>query len=611
MKHYRNVPFTSVKLTDGFWKDKQQMNENVSVGSVYNRFADTGRIDAFRCDWREGMPGKPHVFWDSDVAKWIEAASYILAHTPRPDLEEKIEWLVSQIVRNQWADGYFNIHFQTIEPAARFTRRNDHELYCAGHLMEAAVAYYNATGRRAFLDAMCRYADLIAEVFMEKDAAVFVTPGHEEIELALIKLYHATGVEKYRDLAKYFIDKRGNNDKDKPLFEGGTHLVSQSHMPCREQTTAEGHSVRAVYLYSGMCDIADAFDDEDLLKACETLFDNIVGQRMYVTGGIGSSAKGEQFTVDYDLPSKEAYSESCAAIGLAFFARRMQRHFADSRYADTVERILYNGFLSSVSLDGKAFFYENPLEIDLALHARNAKMGTGRFPITQRKEVFGCSCCPPNINRFFASLGDYLYTSSEDTLFVQQYMNSEAEFEMNGAAVRVIQSGDYPRKGVLTLDVRGLRGKLALRIPAWCSRYELSFPHEIRDGYAYIAVTEDVSVTLTLDMTPYFVAADPRVQNNAGRAVLMRGPVVYCLEEPDNGKNLHGIVLDTKAEITVAEDPASGLDALEVPAWRIHAPALYSRLENLREERITARLIPYSSFANRGEADMLVWVNVR
>ena len=611
MKHYQNVPFTSVRLTDGFWKNKQMMNENVSMESVYNRFYDTGRIEAFRCDWREGMPNKPHVFWDSDVAKWIEAASYILARTSRPDLEEKVEWLVSQIVKNQWEDGYFNIHFQTIEPAARFTRRNDHELYCAGHLMEAAVAYYNATGRRAFLDAMCRYADLIAEVFMEKDAAVFMTPGHEEIELALVKLYHATGVEKYRDLAKFFIDKRGNNDKDKPLFDGGEHFYNQGHLPCREQLTAEGHSVRAVYLYSSMCDIADEYEDEELLKTCETLFDNITEHRMYVTGGIGSSARGEQFTVDYDLPNKEAYSESCAAIGLAFFARRMQRHFADSRYADTVERILYNGFLSSVSLDGKAFFYENPLEIDLNLHARNAKMHTGRFPITQRKEVFGCSCCPPNINRFFASLGDYLYTYSEDTLFVQQYMNSEAEFEMNGMSVSVTQRGDYPSSGTLSLDVRGLRGNLALRIPGWCAAYELNCPHTMRDGYAFVSVTEDCTVTLKLDMTPYFVAADPRVQNDAGKAAVMRGPVVYCLEEPDNGKNLHGIVLDMSGEITVAADPASGMTTLDVPAWRMSASKLYSRLEKMQNEKITARLIPYSSFANRGEADMLVWVNVR
>ncbi|MBE6561711.1 MAG: glycoside hydrolase family 127 protein [Ruminococcaceae bacterium] len=611
MKHYASVPFTQVKLSDGFWKNKQTMNEQISIGSVYNRFRDTGRIDAFRCDWRDGMPNKPHFFWDSDVAKWIEAASYVLARTSRPDLEEKIEWLVEQIVKNQCEDGYFNIYFQTIEPAARFTRRNAHELYCTGHLMEAAVAYYNATGRRAFLDAMCRCADLIAEEFMEKDSAAFVTPGHEEIELALIKLYRATGVEKYRDLAKFFIDQRGNNDKDRPLSDAYKNPYNQAHLPCREQNTAEGHSVRAVYLYSGMCDVADAYEDEELLNACVTLFDNITEKRMYITGGIGSSAKGEQFTVDYDLPNKEAYSESCAAIGLAFFARRMQEHFADSRYADTVERVLYNGFLSSVSLDGKAFFYENPLEIDLALHARNKKMETGRFPITQRKEVFGCSCCPPNITRFFASLGDYLYTYGEDTLFVHQYMNSEAEFDMNGMTVSVTQRGDYPGSGVLSFDVRGLRGTLALRIPGWCAAYELNFPHTLHDGYAYITVTEDCSVTLTLDMTPYYVAADPRVQNNAGRTAVMRGPVVYCLEGVDNGENLHGIVLDTDGEIRVSADPASGLTVLDVPARRMHAPTLYSRLNTMQTERITARMIPYSSFANRGESDMLVWVNAR
>ncbi len=611
MKHYQSVPFTQVKLTEGFWKDKQTMIDEISIESVYNRFRDTGRIDAFRCDWKEGMPNKPHIFWDSDVAKWMESAAYIIARKPRPDLEEKVDWLVDQIVRNQCEDGYFNIYFQTIEPQARFTRRGDHELYCAGHLMEAAVAYYNATGKRALLDAMCRYADLIADVFMEKDAAVFVTPGHEEIELALVKLYHATGVEKYRDLAKFFIDMRGNNDKDAPISEQFKHPCTQSHLPCREQTTAEGHSVRAVYLYSGMCDVADEYEDESLLNACETLFDNIIGRRMYITGGIGSCAKGEQFTVDFDLPNKEAYSESCAAIGLVFFAGRMQKHFADSRYADTVERVLYNGFLSSVSLDGKAFFYENPLEIDLALHARNKKMETGRFPITQRKEVFGCSCCPPNITRFLSSVGDYLYTYGDDTLFVHQYMNSEAEFEMNGAKVSVTQRGGYPNSGALSFDVRGLRGNLALRIPGWCAKYEMSCPHTLRDGYAYITLTEDCTVTLTLDMTPYFAAADPRVQNNAGRAAVMRGPVVYCLEGVDNGENLHGIVLDTEGEIRVSADPASGMTVLDVPAKRMHAPTLYSRLNNVQTERITARMIPYSSFANRGESDMLVWVNAR
>jgi len=605
MKKLTNVPFSAVTLTDGFWKKKQQMIDDVSIDSVYNRFCDTGRITAFACDWKEGMPHKPHVFWDSDVAKWIESAAYIIQRTHRADLTEKADAIIANIIKNQEECGYFNIYYQVVDPAGRYTDRNQHELYCAGHLMEAAVAYYEATGKREFLDAMCRYADYIADVFMEKKSAAFVTPGHEEIELALIRLYRATGNKRYSELAKFFIDMRG------AVEEQRTGMYNQSHAPCREQTTAEGHSVRAVYLYSGMCDVAAEYGDEALLRACETLFDDIVSRKMYVTGGIGSAAVGEQFTVAYDLPNKEAYSESCAAIGLAFFAQRMQEHAADSRYADTIERILYNGFLSSVSLDGKSFFYENPLEIDLALHARNRKMQNGRFPITQRLEVFGCSCCPPNITRFLSSIGGYVYSRSEDTVFVQQYMDSDAEFAVGKQTVRLTQSGGYPNQGEIRVRVQGLSGKLALRIPGWCEKFTLNLPYTEEKGYAYVEIAGDTEVILTLDMTPYAVCADPNVQNNAGRAAIMRGPVVYCLESVDNGRNLHGIFADLSAEIRVLPDPESALTVLDVPACRMETPTLYSRLSRKTEKPITARMIPYSAFANRGEADMLVWVNYR
>lgn len=616
MKHIQRVPFTSVRLTDGFWKNKQTMIDEVSIESVYKRFADTGRIAAFACDWKEGMPNQPHYFWDSDVAKWIESAAYIMQRTPRPDLEEKVDAIVADIVKNQLPNGYFNIYFQTVAPEKRFTNRDWHELYCAGHLMEAAVAYYEACGKRAFLDAMCRYADHIADLFMDQRTVPFLTPGHEEIELALVRLYHATGVERYRELAKFFIDMRGVKEGVREEFyDKHLNAYDQSHLPCREQTTAEGHAVRAVYLYSGMCDVANEYDDEQLLAACETLFDNITMRRMYVSGGIGSTAVGEQFTVDYDLPNKEAYSESCAAIGLALFSGRMQRHFADSRFADTIERILYNGFLSSVSLDGKAFFYENPMEIDLALHKRNQKMNQGpyplhgRFPITQRKEVFGCSCCPPNITRFLSSVAGFLYSTEENTLFVHQFMNAEAEFAVNGQTVHITQRGDYPNRGTLTFDVRGLRGTLAIRIPGWCEQYSLSAPHTVRDGYAYMEIGADTTVTLSLNMTPYFVVADPQVQNDAGRVAVMRGPVLYCAEGVDNGSNLHGIVLHDVEDSSVLPHEASGLTALDVPAHRMAAPSLYSRLSHMEKTPTTAHLIPYSAFANRGESDMLVWMN--
>ena len=311
----------------------------------------SGRFRALKCEWKEGdtPSDRPHIFWDSDVAKWIESVAYIVKVSPDAKLEELADAAIENLEKNQWEDGYINTYYTTIEPENRFKNRDHHELYCAGHLIEAAVAYYEATGKRKLLDCMEKYAALIEKLFLKENSAGFVTPGHEEIELALIKLYEATGEERWKTLAEYFIDNRGYNQKNEsgnPCYPS----YSQSHLPVREQTTAEGHAVRAVYLYCAMADLARLNSDEALLKACDTLFDNIINKRMYITGGIGSTAKCEAFTQDYDLPNITAYTESCAAIGLALFARRLQLLHESSVYADIIEKVMYCALRKSPSV---------------------------------------------------------------------------------------------------------------------------------------------------------------------------------------------------------------------------------------------------------------------
>ncbi|NLB41862.1 MAG: glycoside hydrolase family 127 protein, partial [Clostridiales bacterium] len=296
-----NIAFRKVDITDGFWKQKQELNRKATIYSVWERFKETGRFDAFQFNWKEGMPNKPHIFWESDIAKWIEAVAYILEKEPDPSLENAVEEIIDCIEQHQDENGYFNIYFTVCEPESRFTRRTDHELYCAGHLIEAAVAYYESTGKDRFLKLMCKYADHIEQVFMMEQSANFVTPGHEEIELALVKLYHCTGKEKYLSLSKFFIDQRGANEKDKiNHYNFASPSCDQSHLPAVEQETAEGHSVRACYLYSAMADLSKELKDEMLLSACKKLFANISERRMYITGGIGQSSLGEAFTIDYD-----------------------------------------------------------------------------------------------------------------------------------------------------------------------------------------------------------------------------------------------------------------------------------------------------------------------
>ena len=598
------IRFYNTDITGGFWKEKQDMVRNSTVRAVYNRFYDTYRFEALKCDTSEGLPYRAHIYWDSDVAKWMEGVAYLIAKQPDSELLKIVEDSIDLIIKNADEHGYFNSHFLVTEQDMRFKNRSWHELYCAGHLIEAAVAYKEATGKDDFLRAMCKFADYIEKVFLKEKSAAFNTPGHPELELALVKLYEATGERRYLELSKYFIDEHGKKGSDGAPYPWSRSAYNQDEMPLRERNTIDGHSVRAFYLYSGAADIALLYNDNELADACRRVFDNAYTKRMYVTGGFGSTHIGEAFTIDYDLPSRTAYAETCAAISMVYFASRMLLLENDRKYADCIERIIYNGFLSGVSLDGKAFFYENPLEIDPDFNNVNySTKEKQRMPITQRKEVFDCSCCPPNIVRFIPSIADYLYTYDENTLYVHQYM--ESKMVLGGMSAE--QSTDYPRNGKIVIKANSEGRKIALRIPAWCRSFSLNVPYVMENGYAVTEATEK-SIELTLDMPVTLVRANRRVHDCSGRVAVMRGPVVYCAEGVDNGKDLKNLRISLDSEFTLGDSDLL-LPKLHTVAYMPKASdELYPFVTADDYENLPLTLIPYYAFANRGETEMYVWL---
>ncbi|NLB37303.1 MAG: glycoside hydrolase family 127 protein [Clostridiales bacterium] len=607
MKSYKGIDYKNVELLDGFWLQSQKLNRDVTIKSVYEQFNATGRFDAFRCEWKEGMPNKPHIFWDSDVAKWIEGAAYIINKQPDRELESIIEDVIDCIERNQGEDGYFNIYFTVCEPENRFQNRLAHELYCCGHLIEAAVVYYEATGRDRFLKLMMKYADYVEKVFKIENSAEFSTPGHEEIELALIRLYECTGIKRYLELAKHFIDTRGQATS-KEVIDEMNSIYSQDHIPCREQREAVGHAVRACYLYCAMADIAREYHDRELFEACDALIKNINYKRMYITGGIGSTFNNESFTVDYDLPNSISYAETCAAISLVMFATRMSQCKVSSLYADIAERALYNGVLSGLSLSGDSFFYENALEINL--RDREPDRGRQHWPITQRVKVFSCSCCPPNINRFIASIGSLIYTYDEETVYINQFIANSAQLEMGGKRVKIKIQTEYPNDGQIRITACGMAGKrLAVRIPSWCEKYCVDSQYRIEDGYAYVDCgSDDFELSLSLDMTPRWVESNPHVWANAGLVALQKGPVVYCAEGVDNGEELWKIRVDINEPISQRVIVGFDAPALSTKGYCLQdCEDLYIPAGQKTEEK-EITLIPYYAFANRGVSEMRVWM---
>lgn len=616
----KSISFMDISINGGFWRERQKIVAETTIYSIWERFKETGRFGALNFIWKEGEPNRPHLFWDSDIAKWVESAACVIAKGQDDVLEKAIDDIVESIEKHQDKSGYFNSYFLVVEPDQIWKKRTEHELYCAGHLIEAAVAYYKATGKDKFLNLMRKYADHIEKVFKIDNSAVFMTCGHEEIELALVRLYHCTGEIRYLELSKFFIDNRGRDPKEQ-YYSWANAPYAQYHLPVREQRTAEGHAVRASYLYCGMADIALEYGDKELLNACREIFENIVRRRMYVTGGIGSSPVGEAFTIDYDLPNLTAYTESCAAIGFAFFARRMLNFYVDSIYTDNIERVLYNGFLSSISLDGKSFFYENPLEIHPELINSDVSVNEGKrkFLAIQRKEVFDCSCCPPNITRFIASIGDFLYTYDEKTLYVHHYMSSKTETKINGIYTEITQQTNYPIEGNISFNINGNSiGCIAFRIPYWCDNFSLSVNGKksvflLQNGYAYLELAKQgiMTVDIIFNMKIQLIEASPMVQENSGRVALQRGPVIYCLEAMDNGNLLRDVRVDKDAQFELVKDEYFGIPVIKTTGYRRKIEEFeYNLYKPLEEEfeKVDLKFVPYFAFANRGVSEMIVWV---
>ena len=582
------------------------------------------------------------VFQDSDVYKWLEAAAYSLMEEPDDSLKRMTDSVVDLIAQAQEPDGYLGTYFTIEEPDRKFkSLMNSHELYCAGHFMEAAAAYYEATGSRKVLETAEKLAACIEKALGPE--GTFGYDGHEEIEIGLMKLFHLTGEERYLRLSSYFLRIRGTDDDffgeqrktdpgSRPLIGGMDHIPRkyfQAHRPPVKQDTAEGHAVRLVYLCTAMADTAASSGDQDMLNACRKIWRNIVDRRMYITGGIGSTVHGEAFTFDYDLPNDTMYCETCASVGLIFFAAQMLRSENAGEYGDVMERALYNTVLAGTALDGKHFFYVNPLEVNPSASLSDPGKSHVK-PV--RPEWLGCACCPPNLARLLASVDRYIYTVKENLCLVNLYISSDADLSLSGGNVRITQQTEYPRDGIVRIRVSARKEHafdLGLRIPGWSRTYKVTMDGadfadaagestgSCENGYLYLRnLTGDHELALELCMEPRLWRASPLVRSDVGKAALTRGPIVYCLEEADNGKNLHLLSIDTSRKPEEEEEQGELGHIIRVTAdgKRITEPEEGDRLylpadeEPLQEKDVRLRFIPYYTWANRGSNEMCVWV---
>lgn len=573
------------------------------------------------------------VFQDTDLAKWLEAVAYSLSYEKNEELEKTADEAIDLIARAQQEDGYLDTYFIIKEPQHRFTNlREGHELYTFGHMMEAAVAYYEVTGKDKFLKVMEKCADLICKKFHEPDYLTAV-PGHQEVEIGLIKMYQVTKKKEYLDMAREFIERRGqepnylvNEHKNEnwiDIFRDPNPFLpnySQCHQPVRMQKTAEGHAVRAVYMYCAMADLAYEYQDEDLLRCCELLYDNIVKRRMYITGGIGSSGAYERFTTDYDLPNASNYSESCASIGLALFCRRMAQITGKEKYIETMECALMNTVLGGIAMDGKSFFYVNPLEVwpDNCLdHSSMAHVK----PV--RQKWFGCACCPPNIARTLASLGEYVCFTENDKLWLNMYVGSQILTTVEDKPVMVTVNTRMPFYGETTVTVnneQSARGILHIRIPSYAENTRIIKNGEITEvdyGGRYVDVPfgeKQETIRILFDMPAEYLYANPRVREDVGKVAVKKGPLVYCAEENDNGDYLSALYLDTTIPLTEEyEETLLGgtmtlyaqAERVEIADWNMEQ--LYGR-RKLERERTSVKLVPYCYWGNRVPGEMMVWI---
>lgn len=639
---FRPLPVPQVDVR-GFWGDRVDAVASRTADILYERCVEARMLEQIDPDRpspgvvipfhspspdEAATPGftgstvTTQMFWDSDWGKTIETAAYSLYRRRNDRLEKNIDDVIDMYEKLQQPDGYLSSWYQRIQPGLRWTNLRDcHELYCAGHLIEGAVAYFQATGKRKLLDILCRYADHIADTFGPEPGKQKGYCGHEEIELALVKLSRATGQRKYMELAKYFIDQRGvephyfdeearARGADPKAYHFKTYEYNQSHKPVREQDKVVGHAVRAMYLYSGMADIATEYGDDTLRAALDRLWDDLTTKSLYVTGGIGPSAHNEGFTADYDLPNETAYAETCASVGLVFWASRMLGMGPNARYADMMERALYNGSISGLSLDGSLFFYENPLE------------SRGKH---NRWKWHRCPCCPPNIGRMVASIGSYFYSLADDALAVHLYGDSTARFDIAGTPISLVQTSNYPWDGAVSIRVEPdapVEFTLHLRVPSWCRKATLKvngasvdLDAASNDGYAAIRREwqKGDRVELDLDMSISRLFANPQVRQDIGRVALARGPLIYCVEETDNAGQLHRITLPRTAEIEAHPEPnlLGGVVTLSATGSRETAEnwdnGLY-RTEAPAIEQAKLKAVPYYAWDNRDPGEMVVWL---
>lgn len=626
---FNPVRWDHVQIHDGFWGQRTTVNRERTLPYQYEQCQKTGRLDALKLQWKPGEE-EPHIYWDSDVEKWLEAASYTYATHPDEQLLAIINQTVDLLASAQQDDGYLNSHFTTVKPKERWTDLYlMHELYCAGTLMESGVAVFYATGNRKLLDVACRFADYIDTVFGSKEGQCHGYPGHEEIELALIKLYRATNDEKYLNLSKFFVDQRGQSPNyflEEAKRLGNTRLeyglqYMQAHAPVREQKEAIGHAVRALYLYSGMADVAAETGDEELFEATKTIWKNMIHRRMYITGGIGSAPQGERITYDYDLPNETAYAETCASVALVFLAHRMLQVEDHAEYADVLEKVLFNGLASGVNLEGDQYFYANPLRSSPSL----LQDYQPEHICGHRRPWFGCACCPPNVARLYAALGEYIYAQASEVLYVHQYIASSTSIEMSGTFVGLNMTTRYPWDGTIgvQLDVpEPVTFTLAMRIPGWCSGATMQINNEAvnigdRLDHGYVKITRqwnpDDEVTLHLPMPILRMHTHPQCRVNHGKVALQRGPMIYCVEEMDCGCDPASLIIPSDVSL-VAEHRADLLGGVTViKGHALHYdPELWDgdlyATDKAEKSPVDFIAIPYCVWANREIGSMSVWL---
>jgi DUF1680 family protein len=636
------IPLNKIEIRDGFWDRYIGLVREVIIPYQWDILNDKLEgVETSHCIQNFKIAAKREegefygaVFQDSDLAKWIEAVAFSLATSPDPELENRVDEVIALISDAQEKDGYFNTYYTIREPGKRFQNLMEgHELYCAGHFMEAAVAYYLATGKDKLVHIMKNFADLICEEFgVDKNSRGY--PGHQEVEIGLYKLFEVTGEDRYLKQAKMFLDRRGDvpnyflEEKKKTefkfLFDEFKNYdisYSQSHLPVRQQKTAEGHAVRAGYMYCAMADIAAAYDDMELLGACEKLWDNVVHKRMYITGSVGSSGILERFTTDYDLPNNSNYSETCASIALALFGRRMAQITKDAKYFDIVEKALYNTVLAGIAMDGRSFFYVNPLEV----WPENCIPRTSKEHVKPvRQPWFGVACCPPNIARTLASLGEYIYLTDKDAIWINLFISSKVRTIIHGQEVELEMSTRFPYDGQVTVKVNSqtaVRKKIYIRIPEYVKEYTVHMDGVALDtkvgkrGY-YGVETEltNTIIMLSFCLEPRIIRANPLVKEDVGRVAVMKGPLVFCMEEVDNEPNLPAYFLDTGAELKEYYDECllGGTSVIRCNGKKIRSAGwetetLYTeKRPEFEDKELT--LVPYPYWGNRKTGEMLVWI---